>query len=183
MVLTKHASNDPRGGPNPEESEIILNDRWFKNLAIQKTWNLEFKKRHIISGRDLEKSFPRNFAYQMLAPMDKLEWSNFCPISKCVYTKLVRAFYCNLEVRNLDNVEFTIDIKVRGKDIVLNPSILSDITVIPNEGEFIFISKPSHLTKYMSKRQLYDVIAEDGAKKVTDTKHLRPEFRISIHCL
>ena len=77
MVLTKHASNDPRGDPNPEESEIIINDRWFKNLAIQQSWNLEFKKRPIISGRDLEKSFPEKFVNQMLAPMDKLGWSNF----------------------------------------------------------------------------------------------------------
>ena len=83
-----------------------------------------------------------------------------------------------MEVGNLDNVEYTIDTRVRGKNIVLNPTILSEITGIPNEGEFIFISKPSHLTKYVSKRQLYDIIVGKGITKVIDTKHLRPEFRM-----
>ena len=83
-----------------------------------------------------------------------------------------------MEVGNLDNVEYTIDTRVKGKNIVLNPTILSEITGIPNEGEFIFISKPNHLTKYVSKRQLYDIIVGEGTTKVTYTKHLRLEFRM-----
>ena len=90
---------------------------------------------------------------------------------------MVSAFYCNLEVGNLDNVEYTIDTKVRGKSIILNPTILSDITGITNEGEFIFISKPSHLDKYVSKRQMYDVIAGEGTTRVIDVKHLKPKLR------
>ena len=81
----------------------------------------------------------------MLAPMDALGWNGFQPLPKDVYTNLVRFFYCNLEIGNLDNVEYTIDSKVRGKDIVLNPTILSEITRIANIGECIFFSKSSQL--------------------------------------
>ncbi|GFY85706.1 hypothetical protein Acr_04g0004440 [Actinidia rufa] len=43
MVRTKHASNDPRGGPNLEEPEFVFNQRWFKTIDIHKTWASEFK--------------------------------------------------------------------------------------------------------------------------------------------
>ena len=42
----------------------------------------------------------------------------------------------------------------------------------------MFISKPSHLDKYVSKKRLYEVIAGERVTRVTDTKHLRPEFRL-----
>ena len=54
---------------------------------------------------------------------------------------LVRLFYYNLEVGTLENDEFTIDTKVRGKQIALNPIILSNIIGVPNVGESIFIDK------------------------------------------
>ncbi|GFY96670.1 hypothetical protein Acr_11g0009760 [Actinidia rufa] len=77
MVRTKHAVNDPRGGSNPIEPEVVFNWRWFKNLTIQATWETEFKKRPVLTGRDFEKSFLRNYTTQMLAPMDALGWTNF----------------------------------------------------------------------------------------------------------
>ena len=60
----------------------------------------------------------------------------------------------------------------------MNLSILSEITGIPNEEGFIFIIKPSHLKNYVSKRQMYDVIAGKGTPRFTDTIYLRPEFRL-----
>ena len=114
----------------------------------------------------------------MLAPMDALGWTNFRPLPKRVYPKLVRSFFCNLEVGTLDNIEYTIDSRVRGKDIVPNPTILSEIIGIPNEGECIFISKPSHLDKYVSKKRMYEVITGEGKTRVTNTKYLRKEFRL-----
>ncbi|XP_057488693.1 uncharacterized protein LOC130774654 [Actinidia eriantha] len=179
MVLTKHASKDPRGdNPNPKEPEAVFNSRWFKTVDFQKKWDMNFKTRQIIVGRDFEKTFPGKYTTQMLTPMNALGWTNFRPIPKLAYTKLVRSFFCNLEVGNLDNLEYTIDSRVRGKNIVLTPTILSEITGITNEGELVFISKPSHLDKYVSKTQLYEVIAIEGVARVTDTKHLKPEFRL-----
>ena len=64
MVLTKYASNDPRGdNPNPEEPKIIFNPQWFKLVDIQKKWDPKFKRWHIIVGRDFEKSFPRKYTH------------------------------------------------------------------------------------------------------------------------
>ena len=95
----------------------------------------------------------------MLAPMEALGWDRFCPLLKDVYSNLVRLFYCNIEVRNLDNIEYTIDTKVRGRDIVLNPTILFEITGIANVGKCIFISKLSQLDQYVSKKHMNEVIA------------------------
>ncbi|GFZ01084.1 hypothetical protein Acr_14g0007190 [Actinidia rufa] len=95
-----------------------------------------------------------------------------------IYSKLVRLFYCNLEVGNLYTLEYTIDSKVRGKTIVLTPTTLSEITGIANEGELVFISKPSQLKEYVSKSTMYDVIAGENIVKVTETVHLKKEFRL-----
>ena len=67
MVLTKHASNDPRGDdPNPAEPEMVFKPRFFKTLDIQRKWLSEFKERPIITGREFERSFA------MQASMDAL---------------------------------------------------------------------------------------------------------------
>ena len=178
MVRTKHASNDPRGGADPTEPDISFNQKWFKTAIFEDKWNSEFKKRHIISGRDFEKSFPGSYAHQMTHPMDVLGWTNFRPLPKMVYTKLVRAFYCNLEIGLIDDHEYSVDSRVRGKNIILNPSILSEITGISNEGECVFISKPSQLENYVSRKRMNEIISGEGQIRVTQTKHLRPEFRL-----
>ncbi|GFS32252.1 hypothetical protein Acr_00g0021600 [Actinidia rufa] len=126
MVHTKHASNDPRGGPNPDETERTFNQRWFKSWDFEQKWSSEFKERHIISGRDVGKSFPENFSQQMMRPMIALGWMNLGPLPKIVY---------------------------------------------PN-------CKPSQLEIYVSKRRMYGIIAREGTLRVTDTIHLRPEFRL-----
>ncbi|GFY91139.1 hypothetical protein Acr_07g0013350 [Actinidia rufa] len=114
----------------------------------------------------------------MLRPLIALGWMNVRPLPKVVYTKLVRAFYCNLEIGTLDNIEYSIDTWVRGKNIVLTPSILSEIMGLPNKGECVFISKPSHLEKHVSKKRMYEIIVGEGTMRVIDTRHLMPEFRL-----
>ena len=63
---------------------------------------------------------------------------------------------------------------------MLNPSILSTITGIPNAVECIFISKPTKLDQYVSKKIIYEVIGEKG-RTVSNTKHLKKEFRLFHH--
>ena len=75
---------------------------------------------------------------------------------------MVTLFYYNLEVGNPDNEEFTIDTRVRGKDIALTPSILSNIISVPNVGESIFIDKPSLLDQIAHKRFLNEEISIRG---------------------
>ncbi|GFZ03215.1 hypothetical protein Acr_15g0018230 [Actinidia rufa] len=182
MVLTKHASNNPRGDdPNPNEAPIVFKPRLYKTMKIQRTWLPEFKDQPIIMGREFERSFPIKYYQRMLAPMHALGWNDFQPLPDDVYINLVRLFYCNLEVGTLENVEYTINTKVQGKDIVLYPTIFFEITGIAYAGECTFFSKPSHLDRYMSKKTMYEIIAAKGNVRVTQTKHLKKEFRgISI---
>ena len=150
-MLTKHVSNDSRGdNPNLAESEMIFKLRFFKSIDIQWTWLTEFKERSIIMGCEFDRNFPLN-----------------------VSTNFVRFFYCNLEVGTLDNIEYTIDSRVRGKNTVLNYTILSEITKIVNTRECIIISKPSQLDQYVSKKTMYEVISVNGKIRFTDTKHLK----------
>ena len=79
----------------------------------------------------------------MLAPLKALGWDGLCPLPTDMYSILVKFFYFNLEVRNLANIEYKIDSRVRGRNIVLNPTILSEITEITYVGDCIFINKPS----------------------------------------
>ncbi|GFZ06813.1 hypothetical protein Acr_18g0009830 [Actinidia rufa] len=114
----------------------------------------------------------------MLAPMSALGYDGFRPLPTDVYSKLVRLFYCNLEVENLDNIEYTIDSRVRAKNIMLKPTILSEITGITNARECIFIIKPFQLKRYVNKRTMYDVITGENVVKFTKTIHLNKEFRL-----
>ncbi|GFS40275.1 hypothetical protein Acr_00g0067500 [Actinidia rufa] len=113
------------------------------------------------------------------AGSDECTWVGWPPTS--TYGSLLqigKTILLQLEIGNLNNVEYSIDSKFRGKTIVLTPTVLSEITGIANEGEFIFISKPSQLKKYVSKRSMYDVISGQNVVKVTDTIHLKKEFRL-----
>ena len=62
----------------------------------------------------------------------------------------------------MDNIEYTIEIKVRGKTIVLNPTILYEIRGFPNKEECMFINKPSQLEKYVQRKQMNEVISTQG---------------------
>ena len=64
------------------------------------------------------------------------------------------------------------------RGVTLNPRILSEITGIANAGECIFISKPSQLDQYVSKKQMNEVIAMNKNIGVTQTKHLKKKFRL-----
>ena len=56
------------------------------------------------------------------------------PLPTDVYSNLVRLFYSNLKVRTLDNVEFTIDSRVREKNKIITPRMLSKIIGVPMIG-------------------------------------------------
>ena len=127
----------------------ILSHQCSSNHNFLKTW--KSKRRGYSSSRKGQSSWKGNlrkkksFKYykKMLAPMEALGWDGHRSLPTDVYSNLVRFFYCNLKVRNLDNIEYTIDSRVKGKNIVLNPIILSEITGIANVGDCIFINKPS----------------------------------------
>ena len=144
-------------------------------------WLFDFKQSPIITGREFEKNFHLKYYFKMLAPLEALEWDVLCPLPTDGYSNLVRFFYCNLEVGNLDSIKYTNDTRVREKIIVLNPTILSKITEIANEGEFIFISKPTQLEKFVSKKRMNEVIAMNKNVGVTQTKHLKKEFRFHTY--
>ena len=51
----------------------------------------------------------------MMELVEAQGWKGLMPLPMSVYSNLVRQFNCSLEVGNLDNEQFTIDTKVKGK--------------------------------------------------------------------
>ncbi|GFZ06751.1 hypothetical protein Acr_18g0009210 [Actinidia rufa] len=178
MVNTKYAVNAPRENIGSSNSpRATLRKKFFKNERIQSCW-AEFQHRNIITGRNIEESFKPKYRQKMLEPARVLGWNTLIPLPKNVYSDLVRYFYCNLEVGNLDNAEFTIDSYVRGKHIVLNPTILSQIIGVPNDGELIFLEKPSQLKNHVNKAEMNETVSIHGTVGASQHKELKKEFRL-----
>ncbi|GFZ02654.1 hypothetical protein Acr_15g0012620 [Actinidia rufa] len=178
MVNTKYAVNAPRENIGSSNSpRATLRKKFFKNERIQSCW-AEFQHRNIITGRNIEESFKPKYRQKMLEPARVLGWNTLIPLPKNVYSDLVRYFYCNLEVGNLDNAEFTIDSYVRGKHIVLNPTVLSQIIGVPNDGELIFLEKPSQLKNHVNKAEMNETVSIHGTVGASQHKELKKEFRL-----
>ena len=109
----------------------------------------------------------------MIEPVEARGWEGLMSLPMSVYSNLVSLFYCNLEVETLDNVEFTIDTTVIGKDIVLTPSILFNIIGAPNIGDNTFIDKPSTLDMLAHKSMLYKEISIRGSVGASITKEFK----------
>ena len=89
-----------------------------------------YQGKDYLTRRDFNIDFPLKYYKKMLALVEALGWDELLPLPTDEYSNSVKFFDCNLEVGNLVNIEYTIDTKVRGKTIVLNLMILSEITGI-----------------------------------------------------
>ncbi|GFZ11218.1 hypothetical protein Acr_22g0006160 [Actinidia rufa] len=177
MVNTKHTVNDPKGDigtSNPRQS--AFRRKFFKNERIQDIWP-DFQNRNIITGRNIEDGFKPKYRQKMMEPVRALGWSALIPLPTSVYSDLVRYFYCNLEVENLDKPEFSIDSYVRGKHIELNPTILSQIIGVPNEGELIFLDRPSQLKNHVNRAEMNEIVSIRGTVGASHDKDLKKEYR------
>ena len=74
-------------------------------------------------------------------------------------------------------MKFTIDAKVKGKNIVLTLSILFNIIGVPNVGDGLFIDKPSTLDKLTYKSMLNKEISIKGSLGASITKELVKKYR------
>ncbi|GFS37512.1 hypothetical protein Acr_00g0052350 [Actinidia rufa] len=177
MVNTKHTVNDPKGDigtSNPRQS--AFRRKFFKNERIQDIWP-DFQNRNIITGRNIEDDFKPKYRQKMMEPVRALGWSALIPLPTSVYSDLVRYFYCNLEVENLDKPKFSIDSYVRGKHIELNPTILSQIIGVPNEGELIFLDRPSQLKNHVNRAEMNEIVSIRGTIGASHHKDLKKDFR------
>ena len=115
----KHAVNGPRGqDANTIEPPLVFKPRLFKSEKIQKMWLSNFKERTIITERDFKVNFPLKYYKRMLVSVEALGWDVLLLIPKDMYSNLtrfysnlMRFFYYNLEVENLDDIEYTIETK------------------------------------------------------------------------
>ncbi|GFS39385.1 hypothetical protein Acr_00g0062630 [Actinidia rufa] len=150
MVNTKHTVNDPKGDigtSNPRQS--AFRRKFFKNERIQDIW-LDFQNRNIITGRNIEDGFKPKYRQKMMEPVRALGWSALIPLPTSVYFDL---------------------------HIELNPTILSQIIGVPNEGELIFLDKPSQLKNHVNRAEMNETVSIRGTVGASHHKDLKKEYR------
>ncbi|GFY95346.1 hypothetical protein Acr_10g0007310 [Actinidia rufa] len=162
--------------------QVTLHEQHFERSSSRtnefKAVGLSFNIETSLLEGILRRVLSQKYRQKMLEPARVLGWNTLIPLSKNVYSDLVRYFYCNLEVGNLDNAEFTIDSYVRGKHIILNPTILSQIIGVPNDGELIFLEKPSQLKNHVNKTEMNETVSIHGTVGASQHKELKKEFRL-----
>ncbi|KAF7142222.1 hypothetical protein RHSIM_Rhsim05G0108900 [Rhododendron simsii] len=114
-------SKQLRSGVGSSEPQPDFNTQLFTNRVNEGNW-AGFKSRPIISGRQVSIS-PRYHRY-INDVITAAGWSEIMTVSNIIYPKLVRYFYCNLDVdRNAD--ECTPVSRVKGVDFVRDVSTMS----------------------------------------------------------
>ena len=81
-------------------------------------------------------------------PVEAQGWKEMMPLYTKVYSEYLRLIYYNLEIGNIENIEFTVESKVGRKNIVLNLSTLSEIINTPMIGDHIFLDNQNQLDRY-----------------------------------
>ncbi|KAF7126848.1 hypothetical protein RHSIM_Rhsim11G0011900 [Rhododendron simsii] len=147
-----------RSGAEPSEPQPDYNTQLFSNRVNEGNW-AGFKSRPIVSGRQVMIS-PRFHRY-INNVITAAGWDAMMNIPNVYYPKLVRYFYCNLDIdRNAD--EFPLISKVKGVDFILDVSTMNDVSVF------------------------YQTITDDrviggGISKSELKKHLRPLHLFIAH--
>ncbi|KAG5531681.1 hypothetical protein RHGRI_026337 [Rhododendron griersonianum] len=134
-----------RSGAGPSEPQPNFNTQLFTNRVNEGNW-ASFKSRPIISGRQVMIS-PRYHRY-INNVITAAGWDAMMNIPNVYYPKLVRYFYCNLDVdRNAD--EFTLVSRVKGVDFILDSELKQHLrplhlfiahNVAPQKGHYDAVS-------------------------------------------
>ncbi|KAG5557374.1 hypothetical protein RHGRI_007586 [Rhododendron griersonianum] len=130
-----------RSGAGPSIPQPDFNTHLFTNRVNEGNW-AGFKSRPIVSGRQVITS-PRNHCY-INDVITAAGWTEIMTVSNIYYPKLVRYFYCNLDVdQNAD--EYTLVSRVKGVDFVLDVSTMSDFLKCPVVENFQYVANDEEL--------------------------------------
>ncbi|KAG5557633.1 hypothetical protein RHGRI_007777 [Rhododendron griersonianum] len=172
-----------RSGAGPSEPQPDFNAQLFTNRVNEGNW-AGFKSRPIVSGRQVITS-PRNHRY-INNVITAAGWTEIMTVSNIYYPKLVRYFYCNLDVdQNAD--EYTLVSRVKGVDFVLDVSTMSNFLKCPVVENFQYVANDEELVNAIDNvTTFYQTITEDrviggGVSKADLKKHLRPLHLFIAH--
>ncbi|KAF7116723.1 hypothetical protein RHSIM_RhsimUnG0016700 [Rhododendron simsii] len=170
-------------GTGPSEPQPDFNTQLFTNWVNE--GNLaSFKSRPIISGRQVSIS-PRYHHY-IHDVITAAGWTEIMTVSNIVYPKLVRYFYCNLDIdRNAD--EYTLVSRVKGVDFVLDVSTMSSFLKYPVVERYQYVANDEELVDAVDDVSVsYQTITDDrvlggGVTKNELKQHLRPLHLFIAH--
>ncbi|KAG5512688.1 hypothetical protein RHGRI_038899 [Rhododendron griersonianum] len=172
-----------RSGAGPSEPQPDFNAQLFTNRVNEGNW-AGFKSRPIVSGRQVITS-PRNHRY-IYDVITAAGWTEIMTVSNIYYPKLVRYFYCNLDIdQNAD--EYTLVSRVKGVDFVLDVSTMSNFLKCPVVENFQYVANDEELVNAIDDvTTFYQTITDDrviggGVSKAELKKHLRPLHLFIAH--
>ncbi|KAF7134489.1 hypothetical protein RHSIM_Rhsim08G0129500 [Rhododendron simsii] len=172
-----------RSGAGPSAPHPDFNTQLFTNRVNEGNW-AGFKSRPIISGRQVSIS-PRYHRYinDVIAAAG---WTEILSVSNLIYPKLVRYFYCNLDVdRNAD--EYTLVSRVKGVDFVLDVSTMSSFLQCPAVERNLYVTNDDELVNTIDDvPAFFQTITDDrvlggGVTKNELKQHLRPLHLFIAH--
>lgn len=132
-----------RSGAGPSEPQPDFNVQLFTNRVNEGNW-AGFKSRSITSGRQVSIS-PRYHRY-INDVITAASWTEIMTVSNIIYSKLVRYFYCNLDVdRNAD--EYTLVSRVKGVDFVLDVSTMNSFLKCPVVERYQHVANDEELVE------------------------------------
>lgn len=172
-----------RSEAGPSEPQPDFNAQLFTNRVNEGNW-AGFKSRPIVSGRQVITS-PRNHRY-IYDVITAAGWTEIMTVSNIYYPKLVRYFYCSLDVdQNAD--EYTLVSRVKGVDFVLDVSTMSNFLKCPVVENFQYVANDEELVNAIDDvTTFYQTITDDcviggGVSKAELKKHLRPLHLFIAH--
>ncbi|KAF7130123.1 hypothetical protein RHSIM_Rhsim10G0192500 [Rhododendron simsii] len=172
-----------RSGAESSEPQPDYNIQLFSNRVNEGNW-AGFKSRPIVSGRQVLIS-PRFHRY-INNVITAAGWDAMMNIPNVYYPKLVRYFYCNLDIdRNAD--EFTLISKVKGVDFILDVSTMSNFLGCQVVQNLQYVTNDDELVNAIDDvSAFYQTITNDrvlggGISKSELKKHLRPLHLFIAH--
>ncbi|KAF7126581.1 hypothetical protein RHSIM_Rhsim11G0015400 [Rhododendron simsii] len=182
-VDRKRKGKRRRSGVEPSEPQPDYNTQLFSNRVNEENW-AGFKLRPIVSGRQVMIS-PRFHCY-INNVITVAGWDAMINIPNVYYPKLVRYFYCNLDIdRNAD--EFTLISKVKGVDFILDVSTMSNFLGCQVVQNLQYVTNDDELVNAIDDVSVfYQTITDDrviggGISKSELKKHLRPLHLFIAH--
>ncbi|KAF7146057.1 hypothetical protein RHSIM_Rhsim04G0138000 [Rhododendron simsii] len=182
-VDRKRKGKRRRSGAESSAPQPDYNTQLFSNRVNEGNW-AGFKSRPIVSGRQVITS-PRYYRY-INDVITAAGWTEMMNVSNIYYPKLVRYFYCNLDV-DRDADEYTLVSRVKGVDLVLDVSTMSNFLKCPVVDNYQYVANEDELVNTIDDvAAFYQTITDDrviggGVSKTELKKHLRPLHLFIAH--
>ncbi|XP_028067631.1 uncharacterized protein LOC114270365 [Camellia sinensis] len=106
----------------------------FKNNEARSSFNKDFNRRKVISGRIIDLAFFEKHSIPIKTWFDNQNWSSLLKLDCVIYPTLIKEFFANLSY-DTQSAPHTLNCFVKGVSFTLDPTIINSILKTSNDGE------------------------------------------------